>query len=99
VIDLSSRGFTATWRVERPDPGLAAITGFRFRYRPDLCPAGSSDPRPCHHRARWKTLHLGPGARSQRIPGATHDSYWEIEIIPESEAGDGGRNGFTGYFA
>ena len=90
VIDASSRGFKVTWKVERPDPAVAAITGFRFRYRPDLCPAGSSDPRPCRHRARWRTIQLGPRARSQRIPGATHDSYWEVEIIPESEAGDGG---------
>ena len=99
VLSLSSTGFTITWKVDRPDPTIAAITGFRFRYRPELCPAGSSDPKPCRHRARWKTIHLGPSARHRRIPGAKHGSYWEVEIIPESKAGDGGWNGVSSYFA
>lgn len=81
-----TRGRTVVWRVD-PSRAYAKPSGYTVRWREDACPAASSEAAPCPGRRPWKTQRLRPSATSFAIPGATSDTYWEIEVVAQSDAG------------
>ena len=84
--DALTRGRVVAWKVERGRE-YAAPTGYTVRYRPDVCPAASSNTAPCPGRKPWRQTTLKAAAKSFSIPGATSGTYWDVQVTAASDAG------------